>query len=148
MRRTVNVLKLMFLRVSKYMPNGLLHSANNFYKRATRKRNRLNELAQYTIAAAHVEHAFARPMLTSYYIIIASEASFLVSSMARILYIYTYYNYIMFQAVFRAVNVLNVTTYVYLDIRAKSAIQIIINAQRANVTGSMNWHNTKQRPPM
>ena len=35
----------------------------------TRKRNRLNELAQYTIAAAYVEHAFARPMLASYILV-------------------------------------------------------------------------------
>ena len=33
------------------------------YKRATRKHNRLNELAQYTIAAAYLEQAFARPLL-------------------------------------------------------------------------------------
>ena len=36
------------------------------YKHTKRKRNRLNELAQYTIAAAYVEHVFARPMLASY----------------------------------------------------------------------------------
>ena len=35
------------------------------YKRATRKRNRLNDLA-YESAAAYVEHAFARPMLAYY----------------------------------------------------------------------------------
>ena len=33
------------------------------YKRTTCKRNRLNELVQYTTAAAYVEHAFARLML-------------------------------------------------------------------------------------
>ena len=36
------------------------------YKRATRKCNRLNELAHYATAATYVEHAFARPMLASY----------------------------------------------------------------------------------
>ena len=42
-------------------------------------------------------------------VIIASEASFLVCSMARIfLYIYIY----IFQAVRRAVNVLNVSTFI------------------------------------
>ena len=51
----------------------------------------LNVLTQYTIAAAYVEHAFARRMLASCYIvIIASEVSFLVSSMARIFYIIIY----------------------------------------------------------
>ena len=36
------------------------------YKRATRKRNRLNDLS-YKSAAAYVEQDFARPMLASYY---------------------------------------------------------------------------------
>ena len=36
------------------------------YKHATCKRNRLNDLTQYTTAAAYVEHVFARPMLASY----------------------------------------------------------------------------------
>ena len=45
--------------------------------------------------------------------IIARKASFLVSSMAQIFAIYIY----IFQADRRSVNVLNVSTYVYLNIR-------------------------------
>ena len=52
-------------------PNAILRNANN-YKRATRKRNQLNDLA-YKSATAYVEHAFARPMFASYYIIILGE---------------------------------------------------------------------------
>ena len=44
-----------------------------------------------------------------YIYIIVSEASFLVCSMARIFYIYIYM-YGIFQAVRRAVNILNVST--------------------------------------
>ena len=77
------------------------------------------------------------------YYIIASEASFLVSSMAQIfsLSIYIY----IFQAVCRSVNVLNVSTCKY----PHNAIfrNANINTQRANVTGSMIWH-TNLRPPM
>ena len=67
-------------------------------------------------------------------------------SMARIFAIYTYiYNY-MFQAVRRAVNVLNVSTASKYspNVIFRSAI---INAQRANLTGSMIWL-TNQRLPM
>ena len=57
---------------------------------------------------------------------------------------------IMFRAVSRGVNV-NVSTHVYLNIRTCNVIfrntnTVIIYAQRANVTRSMNWHNTKPRP--
>ena len=72
------------------------------------------------------------------YIFIASEASFLVSSMARIFY------YIMFQAVHRAINVLNVSKYPPNVILHSANI----NARCANVTGSMNWHNTQSWSPM
>ena len=41
--RAVNVL-IVYIPVSKYPPNAILRSANN-YKRATRKRNQLNDLA-------------------------------------------------------------------------------------------------------
>ena len=41
------------------------YSAMQLYKRATGKRNRLNDLA-YKSAAAYVEQDFARPMLASY----------------------------------------------------------------------------------
>ena len=58
----------MFLRVSKYPPNAIFRNANN-YKRATRKRNRLNDLS-YKSAAAYVEHAFPRSMLASYILVI------------------------------------------------------------------------------
>ena len=48
--------------------------------------------------------------LSNKFMIIASETSFLVCSMARIFAIYTHVRIYIFQAVHRAVNVLNVST--------------------------------------
>ena len=74
--------------------------------------------------------------------IIASEASFLVRSMARNFVIYIY---ISGRPSFCKCSK---CFYVYLNIRPMrySAMQNI-NAQRINVTGSMNWHNNVE-PPM
>ena len=60
-RRAVNVLKLMFLRVSKYPPNAIFRNANINAQRANVTIN-VNDLA-YKSAAAYIEHAIARPML-------------------------------------------------------------------------------------
>ena len=70
---------------------------------------------------------------------IESEASFLVCSMVQIFYISV--------SCRTSVNVLNVSTVCKYPPNAifRSAS---INAQRANVTGSMNWHNTQLRSPM
>ena len=78
----------MFLRVSKYPSNAIFRNAIINAQRANVTGSMI-WLTSPRTAAAYVEQDFARPMLASYYIV-ASEASFLVSSMARIfLYIYT-----------------------------------------------------------
>ena len=82
--------------------------------------------------------------------LIASEASFLVCSMARIIYNYIYT--CMFHAISRAVNVLKLM-FLYTCIEISDQCDIPqcksnINAQHANVASSMNWHNTQPRPPM
>ena len=69
--------------------------------------------------------------------LIASKVGFLVCSMAQIFYIY------MFQAVRRAVNVLNVST--CLQISAQCDIPQC-KYKHANVTDSMNWHNNVELP--
>ena len=73
-------------------------------------------------------------------LIFASEASFLMCSMARV-------SIYLFHAVRRAVNVLNVFTCIkYLP----NAIfrRANINTQHANITGSMNRQNTQPRLSM
>ena len=62
-------------------------------------------------------------------------------------FLYNIYNiYILYKlyAVRRAVNVLCVSKYPPNAIFRSANI----NAQRANVTRSMNWHNTQSQPPM
>ena len=71
------------------------------------------------------------------------------------LYIYIIYTCIMckimFQAARRAVNVLKLMfprIFKYPPNAIFRNANTCINAQRANVTGSMNRHNTQPRPPM
>ena len=68
-----------------------------------------NDLA-YKSAAVYVEHAFARPMLASYYSLLRAKRAFWSVQCADFLYIYIYIYVYIFQAVRRAVNVLNVST--------------------------------------
>ena len=117
----------MFLRVSKYPPNAIFRND----KRATRKRNQLNDLA-YKSAAAYVEHAFAPPV----------QCLHPTSTC-----IYKYKNYISGRTSCRKCSK---CFYVFLNIRPIQYSEkqiIIIKAQRANVISTMIWH-TNPRPPM